>query len=107
MPSPPPPPNGGKLVSLLLAEPEARELRRAAAGWPSWNLTPRQLCDLELLMNGAFSPLRGFLARGDYESVCDSMRLRDGALWPVPVTLDVTAEIARIFSSGRASSSGR
>jgi len=52
-------------------------------------LSLRQRCDLELLLNGAFSPLRGFMGRADYESVCDSMRLSDGTLWPVPVTLSV------------------
>ena len=45
--------------------------------WPSWDLTPRQLCDLELLCNGGFSPLTGFLAKADYESVCSKMRLAE------------------------------
>jgi sulfate adenylyltransferase len=57
-----------------------------------WVLGPRQLCDLELLANGAFAPLTTFLGRADYESVLDRMRLADGALWPVPVTLDVPGE---------------
>lgn len=53
------------------------------------NLTPRQLCDLELLMNGGFAPLTGFLTEKDYLSVIKNMRLSDGTLWPMPVVLDV------------------
>ncbi|MHC4138210.1 MAG: bifunctional sulfate adenylyltransferase/adenylylsulfate kinase, partial [Planctomycetota bacterium] len=68
--------------------------------WPSWDLTPRQLCDLELLLNGAFSPLRGFLTREDHESVCQSMRLADGELWPIPVTLDVPEAVAKAVGPG-------
>lgn len=59
------------------------------AGLPRWELSPRQRCDLELIVTGAFAPLTGFLGRADYESVCHRMRLADGALWPVPVTLDL------------------
>lgn len=62
---------------------------------PSWQLTPRQLCDLELIASGAFAPLTTFLGRHDYESVCASMRLRSGVLWPVPVTLDLPSETVR------------
>ena len=61
----------------------------------SWVLTPRQLCDLELIASGAFAPLETFLGRADYESVCDRMRLRSGALWPVPVTLDIPDDTLR------------
>ncbi len=68
--------------------------------WPSWDLTPRQLCDLELLLTGGFSPLPGFLGRADYESVRDAMRLADGTLWPIPVTLDVPERFAQSLRSG-------
>jgi sulfate adenylyltransferase len=65
-------------------------------------LTDRQLHDLELLATEAFAPLTGYLGQADYESVCASMRLRDGHLWPVPVTLDVDEHTARaVESSGR------
>src|SRR5258708_12416461 len=76
------------------------ELRTESVAWPSWDLTPRQICDLELLLNGGFSPLRGFMTRADYEPVVHNMRLADGTLWPIPVTLDVTEELAGRFRSG-------
>jgi sulfate adenylyltransferase len=87
------PPHGGLLVNLLVEPQRARELSSQAVAWPSWQLTTRQLCDLELLSCGGFSPLTGFLGRDDYRSVCESLRLVDGTLWPMPVTLDVTAEV--------------
>jgi len=87
-------PHGGALVDLLVGEDRATELKAQSLDWPSWDLSPRQLCDLELLLNGGFSPLRGFMTRADYESVCDQMRLSDGTLWSMPITLDVTEELA-------------
>jgi sulfate adenylyltransferase len=87
-------PHGGQLVSLLVPTARAAELTKRAAGWPHWELTRRQLCDLELLACGGFSPLTGFLGEQDYLSVCQSMRLADGTLWPMPVMLDVPAETA-------------
>jgi sulfate adenylyltransferase len=64
-------------------------LIREAAGLPSIQLSPRALCDFELLATGAFSPVAGFLGRDDYRSVLDTMRLRNGMLFPIPVTLPV------------------
>jgi sulfate adenylyltransferase len=93
-------PYGGELVDLLADPARITELKAASSGWPSWNLTARQLCDLELLMSGAFSPLRGFLARSDHDAVLESMRLTSGALWPIPVTLDVTEELASSIGPG-------
>ena len=58
-------PHGGSLVDLLASAERAAELKEASRDWPSWDLTPRQLCDLELLMNGAFSPLQGFMVKKD------------------------------------------
>lgn len=87
-------PHGGALVNLLVGHERGSDLRAGSQTWPSWQLTPRQLCDLELLLTGAYSPLNGFMVRSDYESVCSSMRLRNGTLWPVPVTLDVPEEFA-------------
>lgn len=82
-------PHGGKLVDLLVAEAERDAFKHEAAALPGCDLNARQLCDLELLMTGAFSPLTGFMNRADHASVCNDMRLADGTLWPMPVTLDV------------------
>jgi len=65
-----------------------------------WAVTPRQLCDLELLTNGGFAPLTGFLGQADYEAVIENMRLADGALWPMPITLDVPETFARRLDKG-------
>jgi sulfate adenylyltransferase len=88
-------PYGGTLVDLAVAPREAERLRAESRGWPSWTLTPRQLCDLELLITGAFSPLTGFMCRADYERVCESMRLANGMVWPIPIVLDVANHLAR------------
>ena len=68
---------------------------------PSITLSERCLFDLELLMNGAFSPLKGFMTHSDYESVLDRMRLQDGALWPVPICLDVHEAEAERLEAGQ------
>ena len=78
------------IPELLVPWNKAQELKKEAAELPSWDLTPRQICDLELLMNGGFHPLKGFLGEDDYNCVVDRMRLRDETLWPIPVTLDVS-----------------
>ena len=93
-------PHGGELVDLILPEDELQKANQASVDWPSWDLTPRQLCDLELLLTGAFSPLTGFMGKAEYESVCDSMRLTDGTLWPLPITLDIPAEVAEGLEPG-------
>jgi sulfate adenylyltransferase len=93
-------PHGGTLVSLLVQRQRSEELRSVSKGWPSWDLTPRQLCDLELLMNGGFSPLQGFMGQADYESVCSSMRLKNGLLWTMPVVLDFSEEFVKKLKSG-------
>ena len=95
------PPHGGALINLLLAGEKAEEVKEASRDWPSWDLTPRQLCDLELLLNGGFSPLTGFMNRADYDGVCAGMRLADGTLWPMPITLDVTDELAEKLEPGK------
>jgi len=93
-------PHGGELKELYLAEHKADEEKLRASDYPSWDLSPRQLCDLDLLLNGAFSPLEGFLGQVDYEKVCDEMRLESGVLWPMPITLDVSEEFAESVSEG-------
>ena len=93
-------PHGGTLVDLLVDDERLSEVKEASREWLSWDLTPRQLCDIELRMNGGFSPLRGFLGRADFDSVCSDMRLADGTLWPLPITLDITDELAEKLSPG-------
>ena len=93
-------PYGGTLVDPLVDEKRHLELKAQSRDWPSWDLTQRQLCDLELLLTGAFSPLKTFMGRPDYEAVRDDMRMTDGTLWPIPIALDVTAEIAAQLHDG-------
>ncbi len=94
------PPHGGVLVNLLVDEPRRAALKSKLVHWPSWSLSPRQLCDFELLASGGFSPLRGFLTSSDYRSVLRTMRLADGTLWPIPVCLDIPEELARDLAPG-------
>ena len=84
-------PYGGELVDLLAAGEERESILRRAALLPRIQLTQRNLCDLELLATGAFSPLRKFMGRDDYLSVLETMRLVDGTLFPIPITLPVAA----------------
>jgi sulfate adenylyltransferase len=94
------PPHGGDLVQLIASQERSAELKAHSREWPSWDLTARQLCDLELLLSGGFSPLRGFMRRADYERVCHNMLLTSGVLWPMPITLDVTEEFAKKLTPG-------
>ncbi|MCH8935002.1 MAG: bifunctional sulfate adenylyltransferase/adenylylsulfate kinase [Gemmatimonadetes bacterium] len=93
-------PHGGTLIDLLVDDERVDQLKDASRDWESWDLTARQLCDLELLLSGGFSPLTGFMTQADYEGVCSSMRLADGTIWPIPVTLDVSEELAETLSAG-------
>src|SRR6266567_7700451 len=74
-------PHGGELIQLQVTPERALELKAHSREWPSWDMTARQLCDLELLLSGGFSPLRGFMTRADYERVCHNMHLANGTLW--------------------------
>ncbi|HEV7474826.1 MAG TPA: bifunctional sulfate adenylyltransferase/adenylylsulfate kinase [Pyrinomonadaceae bacterium] len=84
-------PYGGKLINLLVADEEREDILSRAAMLPRIQLTLRNLCDLELLATGAFSPLKRFLGREDYLRVLAEMRLADGTLFPIPITLAVDA----------------
>ena len=94
------PPHGGMLVDLIVDEDRATQIKTESRDWPSHDLTERQLCDVELLLNGGFSPLSGFMARSDYDRVCADMRLADGTVWPMPITLDVSEELAATLKPG-------
>lgn len=95
------PPHGSEHLVNLLADPErAEDLKHESGAFPSITLTQRQLCDLELLMNGAFTPLTGFMGQQAYEAVIDSLSLPDGTLWPVPIVLDVTEKFAEKLNPG-------
>jgi sulfate adenylyltransferase len=94
------PPHGGQLVELIATPERSSELKAQSREYPSWDLTARQSCDLELLLSGGFSPLRGFMTRADYESVCHDMRLKSGVIWPMPITLDVTEAFAKTLKPG-------
>jgi sulfate adenylyltransferase len=87
-------PYGGKLVDLRVQEPERSKLIDKAKSLPSVQLTPRSMCDLELLAVGAFSPLDRFMGKADYESVLKDMKLANGTLWPMPITLPIADENA-------------
>jgi len=93
-------PHGGVLKELYLGETAAEEEKAKAQDYVSWDLTERQLCDLELLLNGSFSPLDGFLTRAEYDSVVADMHLPSGILWPIPVTLDVLPAFAEKIAVG-------
>lgn len=93
-------PHGGELVNLLVEPDKIEALKTDSQQYPSLTLTQRQVCDLELLMNGAFSPLTGFMGRADYDSVVDNMRLSDGTVWPIPIVLDVDEGFAKKLEKG-------
>ncbi len=82
-------PYGGKLVNLVVDEKEREEILARATKLSSVKITMRNLCDLELLATGGFSPLTTFMGKADYERVLREMRLADGTLWPLPITLTV------------------
>ena len=94
-------PYGAQLVDLLVSDDRAEELKNETANDPSVTLSHRQVCDLELLLNGAMSPLTGFMNRECYESVLGRMQLPDGQLWPMPITLDVPDNVAEGIEVGQ------
>lgn len=92
--------HGGTLKNLLVDDKDKEKLKKQAVNYKSWDLSHRQVCDVEMLINGAFSPLEGFLNKDNYESVCKDMRLKDGTLWPMPITLDVDEKFAKSLKKG-------
>ena len=93
--------NTAPIPELYVSPESAQKLKHEAAALPSWDLTPRQVCDLELLMNGGFHPLKGFQSEADYNGTVETMRTADGTLWPIPVTLDVSQAFADKIEPGQ------
>ena len=87
-------PYGGSLVNLVVAADSRDELKVYASSLPSVQISERAVYDLELLATGAFSPLTGFMGQADYYSVLHEMRLSNGTLFPLPVTLPISPEAA-------------
>jgi len=93
-------PHGSHLMDLVVDQDRAAEIREQSRDWLSVDLGPRQLCDLELLINGGYSPLDGYLGAADHQTVCSEMRLADGGFWPIPVVLNIPEELADSLSKG-------
>ena len=93
--------NSTPVPELYVGYDRLQKAKMEAAELTSWDLTPRQICDLELLMNGGFYPLKGFLTEGDYNSVVEYMRLENGKLWPMPITLDVSQAFSDSLKIGQ------
>ena len=94
-------PYGGTLVNLLADEDRIPLLKEIANSLTDITLNDRQMCDLEMLASGAFSPLTGFMVQSDYESVLDRSRLQNDVLWPLPVCLDVSGLKAKNLEAGQ------
>jgi sulfate adenylyltransferase len=94
-------PNHAPIPELYVSYESAQKLKVEAGQLPSWDLTARQVCDLELLMNGGFAPLKGFMGQADYDGVVANMRMADGTLWPIPITLDVSDAFADKVEPGQ------
>ncbi len=93
--------NLAPIPELFVSYDSAQKLKLEAGNLLSWDLTSRQICDLELLMNGGFHPLKGFMTEADYVGVVEDMRLASGALWPIPITLDVSEKFAGTVEPGQ------
>jgi sulfate adenylyltransferase len=95
-------PYGGRLVDSMASPQRVAELLAHAKEMASWSLLPPQLADVELLLCGAFSPLRGFMGSAEAEGVRRSLQLADGTFWPVPITLEVSEDVAKALAPQKA-----
>tara|TARA_B100000614_G_scaffold79726_1_gene71105 strand:+ start:1359 stop:3131 length:1773 start_codon:yes stop_codon:yes gene_type:complete len=87
-------PHGGKLVNCYCKSSEVEKYKSDAVNFKSYTLNDRQLCDIELILNGSFSPIDGFMNQDNYNSVLDNNRLVNGIIWPMPIVLDVSKQFA-------------
>jgi sulfate adenylyltransferase len=94
-------PHGGKLVNRVLSPEAAKDATASAGSLPAITLSNREQGDLEMIAIGAFSPLTGFMGRKDFTSVCKDMRLADGTVWPIPVTLSPPNDVAAKIKEGQ------
>lgn len=93
-------PYGGVLKDLVASDTRAEALKVESEHFTSITITQRQFCDLELLLNGAFSPLTGFMTQAEYDSVLSDMRLPNGLLWTIPIILDISEAQAKEIKLG-------
>ena len=94
------PAHGGSWLTVFSTSRSGTAATTAAAALKSVTLSPREQCDLEMIAIGAFSPLTGFMGREDFDSVCKNMRLANGTVWPIPVTLCPPDEVAASIKEG-------
>jgi len=88
------PPHGGTLINRIASADKASSLKSEAGSLKRIDLSAKQSCDLEMIGIGAFSPLTGFMGKKDFESVCTSMKLASGDIWPIPILLSVDSKDA-------------
>ena len=88
-------PHGGRLIDREARGVERESLLRSSVKMPEMTLNAREEADLELIANGALSPLEGFMGEADYVLVRDQRRLANGSVWTIPVTLSATKDERR------------
>ncbi|MBI5887085.1 MAG: sulfate adenylyltransferase [Deltaproteobacteria bacterium] len=93
-------PHGGTLINRIIEGKEREELAKKAKGLKKLPLNDREISDLEMIAMGAFSPLEGFMGKEDYHSVMDTMHLKNGLPWTIPVVLSTTADVAKTLKAG-------
>jgi len=95
------PPHGWELKPLLLKGAELKEALEKAETLQKIRMTTRERDDLIMMGIGAFSPLRGFMGKADWQRVCDEMKMVHGTFWPIPITLSATKELAKNLKEGQ------
>ncbi len=93
-------PHGGTLVNRLVNAERGKALAAEAGELPSITLSAKQACDLEMIAIGAFSPLIGFVGADDFKTICTDMKLSDGTVWPIPITLAVDEKVKGSVKEG-------